>query len=141
MEGDMEITVAANTEQIPVISEFIEELMRTSGFDSKAIMEVQLAVEEACTNIALYAYPGREGNIHIKARAGDGLILSIEDDGTPFDPTKLDDPLMQADAEERPIGGLGIYLIKTYVDGVSYESKDGKNILTLVKKKSDSRNI
>jgi anti-sigma regulatory factor (Ser/Thr protein kinase) len=137
MEGDMEITVAANTEQIPVISEFIEELMRTSGFDSKAIMDVQLAVEEACTNIALYAYPGREGYIHIEARVGDRLLLKIEDNGTPFDPTRHDAPSIEAEAEKRPIGGLGIYLIKTYVDGVSYEFKDGRNILRLVKNKVD----
>lgn len=136
MDEDHEITVVAKTEEIPVISEFIEELMKTYGFDMKKIMEVQLAAEEACTNIALYAYPGREGNIHIEAKVGDSLHLNIEDDGTPFDPTKCDSPSTEADAEERPIGGLGIYLIKTYVDDVSYEFKEGKNVLRLVKNKA-----
>ncbi len=136
MEEDREITVVAKTEEIPTISEFIEELMRTSGFDTKEIMEVQLAAEEACTNIALYAYPGRVGNIHIKAKVKDGLQLNIEDDGTPFDPTKRDSLPTDADAEERPIGGLGIYLIKTYVDDVSYEFKEGKNVLRLVKNRA-----
>ena len=136
MEEDQEITVVAKTEEIPVISEFIEELMKTYGFDMKKIMEVQLAAEEACTNIALYAYPGRVGNIHIEAKVDDSLQLNIEDDGTPFDPTKRNVPPTQANAEERPIGGLGIYLIKTYVDDVSYEFKEGKNILRLVKNKA-----
>lgn len=136
MEEDHEITVAAKTEEIPVISEFIEELMRTLGFDTKEIMEVQLAAEEACTNIALYAYPGKEGKIHIKAKVKDGFQLNIEDDGMPFDPTKRDLPPTDVDAEERPIGGLGIYLIKTYVDDISYEFKGGKNILRLVKNRA-----
>ncbi|HSD57463.1 MAG TPA: ATP-binding protein [Methanotrichaceae archaeon] len=136
MEEDHEITVVAKTEEIPVISEFIEKLMKTYGFDTKKIMEVQLAAEEACTNIALYAYPGRVGNIHIEAKVDDSFQLNIEDDGTPFDPTKRDAPPTQAGAEERPIGGLGIYLIKTYVDDVSYEFKEGKNILRLVKNKA-----
>ncbi len=136
MKRDHEITVAAKVEEIPIISEFIEELMKTSGFDMKKIMEVQLAAEEACTNIALYAYPGRVGNIHIEARVEDGLHLDIEDEGMPFDPTKLDAPLIKLGAEERPIGGLGVYLIKTYVDDISYEFKEGKNILRLVKNKA-----
>jgi serine/threonine-protein kinase RsbW len=136
LSAKTEITVPAKIEQIPVISEFMEELMSASGFGSKEIMEVQLAAEEACTNIALYAYPGREGNIHITAESGDRLILSIEDEGTPFDPTKRDVPLIQANAEERPIGGLGIHLIKTYVDDISYEFKEGKNILRLAKNRS-----
>jgi serine/threonine-protein kinase RsbW len=136
MEEDHEITVLAKTEEIPVISEFIEKLMKIYGFDTKKIMEVQLAAEEACTNIALYAYPGRVGNIRIEAKVGDSLRLNIEDCGTPFDPTKRGLPPMQANAQERPVGGLGIYLIKTYVDDVSYEFKEGKNILRLVKNKA-----
>ncbi len=136
MKRDHEITVVAKIDEIPIISEFIERLMKTYGFDTKKIMEVQLAAEEACTNIALYAYPGRAGNIHIEARVEDGLHLNIEDEGMPFDPTKLDAPLTKLGAEERPIGGLGVYLIKSYVDDISYEFKEGKNILRLVKNKA-----
>lgn len=130
-----EITVAAKKEQIPVISKFIEEVMASSGFDLKKTMEVLLAVEEACTNIALYAYDGKEGNIHIAAEVDAGRMnLIIEDRGIPFDPTahkKID--MSEADAEDRPIGGLGIHLIKSYVDGISYQFVDGKNTLKLVK--------
>ncbi len=129
-----EITVAAKKDQIPVISEFIEEVMASSGFDLKKTMEVLLAVEEACTNIALYAYNGEEGTIRIAARVdANRMNLIIEDQGVPFDPTAHRIRLSEAAAEDRPIGGLGIHLIKNYVDGVSYKFVDGKNTLKLVK--------
>jgi anti-sigma regulatory factor (Ser/Thr protein kinase) len=129
-----EITVAANREQIPAITEFIRDVMTFAGFDLKKTMEVMLAVEEACTNIALYAYDGRGGTIHITVRRDkDRMVLIIEDWGVPFDPTAHRTILSDADAEDRPIGGLGIHLIKSYVDGISYQFVDGKNTLKLIK--------
>ncbi|MHB8117127.1 MAG: ATP-binding protein [Methanothrix sp.] len=134
MENEQEITVAATTEQIPVISDFIERLMSFAGFDLQKIMEVQLAAEEACTNVAKYAYPGKNGVIHIVARvAGDRLDLIIEDCGVPFDPTAHIVALSQAGTKDRPSGGLGIHLIRSYVDGMSFEFRDGMNALMLVK--------
>jgi anti-sigma regulatory factor (Ser/Thr protein kinase) len=132
-ENEQEITVAATTEQIPFISDFIEGVMSLAGFDLQKILEVQLAVEEACTNVANYAYPGKDGMIHIVARvAADRLDLTIEDSGVPFDPTAHRVVLSQAGAKDRPIGGLGIHLIRSYVDGISFEFRDGKNALTLI---------
>jgi anti-sigma regulatory factor (Ser/Thr protein kinase) len=137
MKNEPEITVAATIEQIPVISDFIERLMSNAGFDSRKIMEVQLALEEACTNVAKYAYPGKDGTIHIVARVhGDRLVLIIEDDGIPFDPTTHTVTLSQAGTKDRPVGGLGIHLIRCYVDGMSFEFRDGKNALTLLKKRA-----
>ncbi len=137
MENKQELIVAADTKQIPVISEFIADLMATSGFDLKKIFEVQLAAEEACTNIALYAYRGGGGSIHIIALVReDRLELIIADEGMPFDPTSRIISISTADVEQRPIGGLGIALIKSAVDGISYEFKDGKNILRLIKNKN-----
>jgi anti-sigma regulatory factor (Ser/Thr protein kinase) len=137
MENEQEITVAATIEQIPVISDFIERLMSLAGFDSRKIMEVQLALEEACTNVAKYAYPGKAGTIHIVASVhGDRLVLIIEDDGIPFDPTTHTVALSQAGTKDRPIGGLGIHLIRCYVDGMSFEFRDGKNALSLIKKRA-----
>ena len=140
MEDEQEITVAATTEQIPVISDFIERLMRFAGFDSRKIMEVQLAAEEACTNVAKYAYSGKDGTIHIVARVyGDRMNLIIEDYGIAFDPTAYTATLSQAGTKGRPIGGLGIHLIRSYVDGMSFEFRNGKNALTLVKKRDNHR--
>ena len=135
--NEQEITVVATTEQIPFISDFIEGSMRFAGFNSQKIMEVQLAAEEACTNVAKYAYPGKDGMIHIVARvAGDRLDLIFEDWGIPFDPTAHAVALSQASSEDRPIGGLGIHLIRSYVDGMYFEFRDGKNALTLVKNRN-----
>jgi anti-sigma regulatory factor (Ser/Thr protein kinase) len=134
LENEQEITVAATTEQIPIISDFIEGLMSFAGFDLRKITEVQLAAEEACTNVAKYAYPGKDGKIHIVARVhGDRLELIIEDDGIPFDPTSYTVTLSQAGTKDRPIGGLGIHLIRSLVNGMSFESRDGNNALKLVK--------
>lgn len=140
LENEQEITVAATTEKIPVISDFLEEFMSFAGFSLQKIMEVQLAAEEACTNVAKYAYPGKDGTIHIVARvAGDRLNLIIEDWGVPFDPTAHTVTQSQASAEDRPIGGLGIHLIRSYVDGMFFEFRDGKNALTLVKNRDNHR--
>jgi serine/threonine-protein kinase RsbW len=136
-----EITVPARKDQIPVISEFIEALMTSSGFDPQKTLELMLAVEEACTNIALYAYAGKEndpeGCMRIIAGIADDargrMVLTIEDRGTHFDPTTNSASIPDARAEERPIGGLGIHLIKSYVDEINYRYIDGKNVLTLIK--------
>ncbi len=137
IENKHELTVMATEDQIPVISKFIADLMAACGFDLKKIFEVQLAAEEACTNITLYAYQGKAGRIHIIALIReDRLELVIADEGMPFDPTSRILSISNADVEQRPIGGLGIHLIKSSVDGISYEFKDGRNILRLIKNKN-----
>lgn len=137
IENEQEITVEATIEQIPVVSEFVERIMSVAGFDSRRAMEVLLAVEEACTNIAKYAYPGKEGTIHIIAKvSGDRLELILEDEGIPFDPTTHIAALSLADTKDRPVGGLGIHLMRCFVNRMSFESKAGKNVLTLVKNKN-----
>jgi anti-sigma regulatory factor (Ser/Thr protein kinase) len=135
IENEQEITSAATIEQIPVIMDFVESLMNVACFNSRKAMEVLLVVEEACTNIVKYAYPGKSGSIHIAAKvSGDRLKLIIEDEGIPFDPTTHIVALSQADTKDRPVGGLGIHLMRSLMDEISFEFKDGKNVLTLVKK-------
>ncbi len=138
MDNGQEITVAATLEQIQVISGFVESLMSLAGFDSRKVMEILLVMEEACTNIVKYAYPEKkDGIIHIIARvSGDRLELIIEDEGIPFDPTNHIMALSQADASDHPIGGLGIHLMRSFVDGMSFEFRDGMNVLTLVKNRN-----
>lgn len=141
IDNEQDITVAATTEQIAVISDFVEGFMSLAGFDSRKIMEMQLAAEEACTNVARYAYPGKDGMIHLVAKvAGDRLDLVIEDYGIAFDPTAYTVNLSQGGIQDRRIGGLGIHLIRSYVDGMSFEFRDGKNALTLVKNRNNNHN-
>jgi serine/threonine-protein kinase RsbW len=135
MTDSNKLTVPASKKQIAVISEFIADLMASSGFDAKTILEVQLAAEEACNNIASYAYPHGEGSMDIVMEiADDHLELTIMDEGAPFDPTAKKVAVSDISVEQRPIGGLGIALIRSMVEGISYEYKDGKNVLRLMKK-------
>lgn len=99
-------------------------------------MKLNLAVEEAVVNVMNYAYPqGTVGDINIEAKGDDNqLEFIISDSGTPFDPTAKADANTSLTAEERPIGGLGIHLVRQIMDEVMYERKDNKNILTLRKK-------
>ena len=81
-----------------------------------------------------YAYPGKSGQVLVECDKSDKLVFTITDSGVPFDPTQQEDPDMTQSAEERPIGGLGIFLVRQIMDDIRYERKDDKNILTLTKK-------
>ena len=100
------------------------------------MMSINLALEEAVVNVMNYAYPeGTIGEIDISVTFSDGSItFTIQDTGTPFDPTKVSNPDTSLSAEERPIGGLGIYLVRELMDEVSYCYENNHNILTLKKK-------
>ena len=96
---------------------------------------LNLALEEAATNVVLYAYEGQEGIVDIDAIYNtDYIKFVITDTGIPFDPTQKEDADTTLSAEERPIGGLGIFLVRQIMDSVIYERTDGKNVLTLIKK-------
>jgi anti-sigma regulatory factor (Ser/Thr protein kinase) len=128
------IMVAAREEELPKVTAFIDEVMSYAGFGKKKISDIELAVEEAVVNIIQHGYRGSEGTILIKSDFYGGcLTLTIEDQAPRFDPTQLDMPNLSADLEERPIGGLGIHLIKSLVDEIKYEFKEEKNVLILKK--------
>ena len=101
------------------------------------MMQVDIAVEELFVNIASYAYGKEEGLAVIRLDIEkDPLTVKItfEDRGVPYNPLAKEDPDITLSAEERQIGGLGIYMVKKSMDDIIYEHKDGKNILTIVKK-------
>ena len=106
------------------------------GLDAKTAMDLNLALEEAATNSVMYAYDAPEvGPVYISVSVRDGVVkMVVEDRGKPFDPTQKKDPDLTLPGEERPIGGLGIFLVKKLMDDVVYERKDGRNILTMTKK-------
>ena len=106
------------------------------GFDTSTTMSLNLAVEEAVVNVMNYAFPhGTIGNVNIEACANDlRLKFTITDNGQPFDPTAVKDADISLSVEERPVGGLGIYLVRKLMDSINYEYVDGRNILTLRKK-------
>lgn len=129
-----DITLKADMASIPQIREMLRQIMASSKFSQREILEAQLAVEEACTNIALYAYPLGEGLIRIVSEVnGDKLTIDIEDSGLPFDAVSHKAELPSGEAKDLKIGGLGIYLMRRLMNDISYQRKDGKNMLRLTK--------
>ncbi|MGB7787567.1 ATP-binding protein [Methanoregula sp.] len=127
-------TIASDTSAIPEVSACLNTLMRASGFPEDDILDTQLAVEEAITNIIMHGYINGEGAITVSGRAGDGTVeVRLEDRAGPFDPLSIPEPDLAGD---RKIGGLGIFLIRQVMDDVRYRFEDGKNILVLTKRKT-----
>lgn len=121
--------------QISLLSEMVEEIAEERGLDSGVAMNINLALEEAVTNVIMYAYPeGEEGELRLDAVIDDdSLKFILSDKGKEFDPTAKPEPDITLDVEKRPVGGLGIHLVRKIMDSVSYKRKDGKNILTMIK--------
>ena len=95
--------------------------MREAGMDAAAIPKIILAIDEACTNIALYAYPERKGYIRLACWLDHGdFVISIEDKGKPFNPCSVPPPRFDVSLNERKVGGLGIHLMRKLMDEISY---------------------
>ena len=132
-----ELTVEAVVENIPRVTAFIEEELEQAACPMKAIMQIGLAIDELFCNIARYAYPGGTGSATVRLeidRAARVASLTFIDGGVPYNPLEKEDPDVTLSAEERQIGGLGIFLVKKTMDGMRYERRDGKNLLTITKK-------
>lgn len=129
------ITLPNDIEEVPQLAAFVDEVCETVGFDMSTTMSINLALEEAVVNVMSYAYPaGTTGHVQIEAIANDKhLKFIISDRGTPFDPTAEEDVDTTLPAEDRPIGGLGIHLVRQIMDSINYERIDGMNVLTLCK--------
>jgi len=123
-------------------SEIIEYLMSSPDIPDNDVLKfkLRLSIEEAVENVVRYAYDGGIGWLEAGTSLDkDSLILTIElrDAGVPFNPLDKDDPDVTLSAEDRNIGGLGIYLCKKMMDSIDYRYEDGNNILTMTKKVSD----
>lgn len=131
-----ELTVSATLENLDPVTDFINEQLELKGCSMKLQTQVDLAVEEIYVNIAHYAYHPEDGVATIRCEVGgEPLQITIEflDSGKPYNPLEKEDPDLTLDVEERDMGGLGIYMVKNLVDEISYEYRDGKNILTIQK--------
>jgi sigma-B regulation protein RsbU (phosphoserine phosphatase) len=130
------ITLPNDVEAIAQLAAFVEKVCIALDIDDYTTTQINLAMEEAVVNVMNYAYPvGTVGNIDIEAHANDvRLKFTITDSGKPFDPTARKEVDTSLSADERPIGGLGIHLIRQIMDSINYERIDNKNILTLRKK-------
>jgi sigma-B regulation protein RsbU (phosphoserine phosphatase) len=124
-----------DVKQVPQLNQFIQSVSGKLNLDRSLTSQLMLAVEEAVVNVMSYAYPlGTKGDITIEARATDQwLKFIITDEGKAFDPTQNTKADTTLNAEDRPIGGLGILLVQQLMDTINYERIDGKNVLTLKK--------
>lgn len=132
-----ELVVPAEIEKLPEVLAFIESQLDEMECPVKAQMQISVASEEVFVNIANYAYKPGSGTaaVHVMHTTDPAMAaITFIDSGTPFNPLEKDDPDISLSAEEREIGGLGIYMTKKTMDDVSYEYKDGQNRLTIIKR-------
>lgn len=131
-----ELTLEARVENLDQVLAFVDAQLEQLDCPMKAQMQIDVAVEELYVNIARYAYNPTIGVATVRVEVDqEPLSVSITfiDHGVPYDPLKKPDPDVTLSAEERQIGGLGIYMVKKSMDGITYEYKDGQNILKISK--------
>lgn len=129
------MVLKAQLEALNDVILFVRKIAEAQGFGQQ-LFQIELAAEEIFINIAQYAYPDEEGTVEISCDAeSDAFSMEFADRGIPFNPLEHPLPEMDVPADERPIGGLGIYMAKQYMDEVSYAYTDGWNRLTVVKHK------
>ena len=128
------IVVPAKTDYLDQVTAFVDERLEARGCPMSAQMQIELAVEEIFVNIANYAYGDSIGKAKISIENNNREITIVfTDSGTPYNPLEKEDPDITLSAEERQIGGLGIFLTKKNMDSVSYEYKDNQNVFTMKK--------
>ena len=131
-----ELTIPALVENLPRVLEFVDRNLEGLGMSPADKMQVDVAVEEIFVNIASYAYIPEEGPATVRFETTQppvSVIVSFLDRGVPYDPLAKPDPDLDQPLQKRRRGGLGIYMVKQYMDGIEYEYRDGQNILTLKK--------
>ncbi|MBR4901360.1 MAG: ATP-binding protein [Victivallales bacterium] len=131
-----ELTVDAAIENIPVVTAFVEEQLEQVGCPMKAQMQIDIAIDEIFSNIAQYAYTPKTGKATVRVEVTENpmaVVITFIDNGIPYDPLAKADPNVSLPADERQIGGLGIFMVKKSMDEINYEYKNGQNILTIKK--------
>jgi anti-sigma regulatory factor (Ser/Thr protein kinase) len=130
------IVLANEISEVSKLNDFIEEIGREFAIAPDGLFNLKLVLEEAVVNVINYAYPKEEHEfIYLSASMHEGsIVLVLTDTGKAFDPTAAPEADITLSADERQIGGLGIFLIRQIMNEVKYERIDGKNILTLEKK-------
>lgn len=131
-----ELTLAAKIENVEAVTDFVNEQLETLDCPMRAQMQIDIAIDELFGNIARYAYAPDTGEATVRVEVTESplaVIITFIDNGVPYDPLAKEDPDTTLSAEERQIGGLGIYMVKKSMDEITYRYQDGKNILMIKK--------
>ena len=131
-----EMNIEATIDNIPTVSAWVDEQLEALDCPMKAQMQIDIAIDELFSNIARYAYNPETGPATVRVEVAENpmaVVITFIDKGIPYDPLKQEDPNTHLPAEEREIGGLGIFMVKKTMDDINYKYKDGQNILTIKK--------
>lgn len=131
-----ELTVDAVLDSIPVITEFVDGQLEQFDCPMRAQAQIDIAIDELFSNIVHYAYHPEVGPATVRVEVVEdplSVVITFIDQGVPYDPLSKADPDVKLSAEEREIGGLGIYIVKKNMNEITYEYKDGRNILKIRK--------
>ena len=131
-----ELTIAATVENIDTVTDFVGEQLEAFDCPMKAQMQINIAIDELFGNIAHYAYNPETGDATVRVEVIEdplAVVITFIDQGIPYDPLKQADPNITLSAEEREIGGLGIFIVKKFMDHIRYEYRGGQNELTMTK--------
>lgn len=131
-----ELNIAATVENIETVTDFVNEQLEALDCPMKAQMQIDIAIDELFGNIAHYAYNPEVGYATVRVEVIEdplAVVITFIDNGVPYDPLAKTDPDITLSAEEREIGGLGIYMVKKSMDDITYEYKAGQNILIIKK--------
>ena len=132
-----EKTFKATIENTAAAVAFVEEALEEAGCSMKAQMQINVAMDEMFVNIARYAYAPGEGDATVRLELDETTRtakITLIDSGVPFNPLAAAEPDTTSAAEDRPIGGLGIFLVRKTMDDVQYEYRDGHNVFSMKKK-------
>lgn len=131
-----ELILKNNVSEVSALGEWVEQIGEELSLPMADVFNLNLALEEAVVNVISYAYPGEDGqtlSLSVTSLDGNGnIVFQLKDQGLPFDPTKAEAPDLTLSAEEREIGGLGIFLVKNIMKHVSYQREGDSNVLTMV---------
>lgn len=131
-----ELVIDATVENIKIVTEFVDGQLERLECPMKAQMQIDIAIDELFGNIAHYAYHPEVGSATVRVEVMENplaVVITFIDNGIPYDPLAAREPDTSLSAEEREIGGLGIYMVRKSMDDISYEYREGKNILKIRK--------
>ena len=136
VQNKKELTIEATVENIETVTEFVDTSLDAFDCPMKAKMQINIAIDELFGNIAHYAYHPKTGFVEVRVEVIEdplAVVITFIDEGIPYDPLTQEEPDVTLPTEQRMVGGLGIYMVKKSMDAISYEYKEGKNILKIKK--------